>query len=159
MWTAKTLIRLGGCPVWSVSSLGALSFCWFCHEAAHLLYLFSLKRIITERILFCFLWRPISLERNFMLHVLRSYSFDRLWNEAILEKDSVLLVQISILASIICFLISVKKKLRILETVLKIHDCARSWENVSYAVCEQQKRRSACISMQSDHHFYCSLLR
>ena len=29
--TAKTLIRLGGCPGWSESSLGAHSFCWFCH--------------------------------------------------------------------------------------------------------------------------------
>ena len=34
--TAKTLIRLGGCPSWSESSLGAHSFCWFCHVAAHL---------------------------------------------------------------------------------------------------------------------------
>ena len=34
--TAKTLIRLGGCPGWSEFSLGAQSFCWFCHEAAHL---------------------------------------------------------------------------------------------------------------------------
>ena len=33
--TAKTLIRLGGCPGWSESSLGAHSFCWFCHVAAH----------------------------------------------------------------------------------------------------------------------------
>ena len=31
-WTAKTLIRLG----WSESSLGAQSFCWFCHEAAQM---------------------------------------------------------------------------------------------------------------------------
>ena len=30
MRTAKTLIRLGGCPGWSQSSLGAHSFCWFC---------------------------------------------------------------------------------------------------------------------------------
>ena len=36
--TAKTLIRLGGCPGWSESSLGAQSFCWFCHEAAHITY-------------------------------------------------------------------------------------------------------------------------
>ena len=34
--TAKTLIRLGGCPCWSESSLGGHSFCWFCHVAAHL---------------------------------------------------------------------------------------------------------------------------
>ena len=34
--TAKTLIRLGGCPGCSESSLGSHSFCWFCHVAAHL---------------------------------------------------------------------------------------------------------------------------
>ena len=34
--TAKPLIRLGGCPGWSEASLGAHSFCWFCHVAAHL---------------------------------------------------------------------------------------------------------------------------
>ena len=36
MRTAKTLIRLGGCPGWSESSLGAESLCWFCHEAAQI---------------------------------------------------------------------------------------------------------------------------
>ena len=36
MRTAKTLIRLGRCPGWSESSLGAQSFCWFCHVAAHI---------------------------------------------------------------------------------------------------------------------------
>ena len=36
MRTAKTLIRLGGYPGWSESSLGAHSFCWFCHVAAHI---------------------------------------------------------------------------------------------------------------------------
>ena len=34
--TAKILIRQGGCPGWSESSLGAQSFCWLCHVAAHL---------------------------------------------------------------------------------------------------------------------------
>ena len=32
----RRLIRLGGCPGWSESSLGALSLCWFCHVAAQL---------------------------------------------------------------------------------------------------------------------------
>ena len=32
---AKTQIRLGRCPGWSESSLGAQSFCWFCHVVAH----------------------------------------------------------------------------------------------------------------------------
>ena len=33
---AKTLIRLGGCPGWSVSSQGAHSFRWFCHVVAQI---------------------------------------------------------------------------------------------------------------------------
>ena len=39
MRTTKTLIRLGGCPGWSESSLGTQPFCWFffCHVAAHFL--------------------------------------------------------------------------------------------------------------------------
>ena len=36
MRTAKTLIRLGGCPGLSQFSLGAHSFCWFCHVAAQI---------------------------------------------------------------------------------------------------------------------------
>ena len=36
MRTAKSLIRLGGCPGWSESPLGAQSLCCFCHVAAHL---------------------------------------------------------------------------------------------------------------------------
>ena len=31
----RKLIRLGGCPGWSESSLGAQSLCWFCHGVAH----------------------------------------------------------------------------------------------------------------------------
>ena len=38
MRTAKTLIRLGECPGWSESSLGAHPHCWFCHVAAQILY-------------------------------------------------------------------------------------------------------------------------
>ena len=36
--TAKTLIRLGGCPGWSESSMGAHSVCWFSHVVAHFGY-------------------------------------------------------------------------------------------------------------------------
>ena len=36
--TAKTLIRLGGCPGWSESSLGAQPHCRFCHVVGHLSY-------------------------------------------------------------------------------------------------------------------------
>ena len=33
--TAKTMIRLSGCPGWSVFA-GRMSFCWFCHAQAHM---------------------------------------------------------------------------------------------------------------------------
>ena len=36
---------------------------------------------------------------------------------------------------------------------------ARSCENVSYVICEQQRCRSACESTQSDQHLCCSLFR
>ena len=42
MQTSKTLIRLGGCPGWSESLLGAHSFCWFCHVVAHMAVKYSL---------------------------------------------------------------------------------------------------------------------
>ena len=48
--TEKTLIRLGWYPGWSESSLGAKSFCWFCHEEAQIsnvvfaLHLFQLLK-------------------------------------------------------------------------------------------------------------------
>ena len=36
---------------------------------------------------------------------------------------------------------------------------ARSCENVSYDICQQQRWSSACASVQSDQHLCCSLLR
>ena len=36
---------------------------------------------------------------------------------------------------------------------------AGPWENVSYVICEQQRRRSTCASAQSDQRFCCSLPR
>ena len=36
---------------------------------------------------------------------------------------------------------------------------AGPWENVSYVICKQQRRRSNCASAQSDQHLCCLLLR
>ena len=49
-YTAKTLIRLGRCSGWSESSLGTQSFCWFCHEAAHLYRLDWEDRALQKRL-------------------------------------------------------------------------------------------------------------
>ena len=48
MRTAKPLIRLGGCPGWSESSLGAQPLCWFCRAAAHMTW-YSYKKDCTLR--------------------------------------------------------------------------------------------------------------
>ena len=48
------LIRLGGCPGWSESSLGIQSFCWFCHAAAQICssaYHENLNNSHTEKII------------------------------------------------------------------------------------------------------------
>ena len=55
MLTAKTLIRLGGCPGWSESLLGAHSFCWFCHIPAHKCFLLNSKQVLTK---ICAVWSP-----------------------------------------------------------------------------------------------------
>ena len=56
MRTAKTLIRLGGCPGWSESSLGAHSLCWFCHEAAQM---YSVKNQVKSGIFVGNTWLPV----------------------------------------------------------------------------------------------------
>ena len=51
----RRLIRLGGCPGWSEASLGAQSFCWFCHGRLKCQGVFALvewlafnERVITK---------------------------------------------------------------------------------------------------------------
>ena len=41
----------------------------------------------------------------------------------------------------------------------KVRIWARPWENASYAICKQQRRRSACAFAQSDQCLCCSLPR
>ena len=47
----RLLIRLGGCPGWSESSLGSQSFCWFCHEAFQMLLSIGLVGSLGDRLL------------------------------------------------------------------------------------------------------------
>ena len=49
MQTAKTLIRLGGCPGWSESSLGAHSFCWFCLMLRLIYWCISFKNLLDKQ--------------------------------------------------------------------------------------------------------------
>ena len=58
MRTAKTLIRLGGCPGWSESSLGAQPLSWFCHEVAQIMNKKDAKIKCKYKWWISFLWRP-----------------------------------------------------------------------------------------------------
>ena len=65
--TAKTVIRLGGCPGWSESSLGAQPLCLFRHEAAHVLKQKNTAPCSHQMIVFFFLsvghhWSPLGLD-------------------------------------------------------------------------------------------------
>ena len=44
--------QTGGCPAWSESSLGAQSFCWFCHEAANVLFFVRHDRNVDPQVFF-----------------------------------------------------------------------------------------------------------
>ena len=57
----KTLIRLGVCPGRSESSLGAHSFCWFCHVGAQmpLRHVIKLNQEAKVCLLFGFLSVPL----------------------------------------------------------------------------------------------------
>ena len=51
----RRLIRLGGCPSWSESSLAHMPFCWVCHEAAQvtLLYCMGYYHVTVDFIIGC----------------------------------------------------------------------------------------------------------
>ena len=53
--------------------------------------------------------------------------------------------------------LSMKNNTRLLPQALLAYMRAEPGENMSYVICEQQRRRSACASAQSDQRLYCSL--
>ena len=55
--TAKTLIRLGRCPGWSESLLGAYSLCWFCHVTAYLCEILGWEKVKSQFLAIKFLVR------------------------------------------------------------------------------------------------------
>ena len=74
MRTAKTLIRLGGCPVWSESSLGAHSFAWFCHVTAHMYFVTSAEVIFFSN--FCYLKTDHSITNCKIYFVFSCFMYD-----------------------------------------------------------------------------------
>ena len=68
---ANTLIRLGGCPCWSESSLGAQSLCWFCHVAAHINDLCSFEKVRLEHKFF-FIVPKMARKRTLPANVLKT---------------------------------------------------------------------------------------
>ena len=80
------------------------------------------------------------------------------WSESSLGAHAILLV----LSRCGSFLIDIRKQHVYGRTAISSNtktNWATPWENVSYAICEQQRHRSACASAQSDLHLCCSLPR
>ena len=129
--TAKTLIRLGGCQGWSESSLGAHSFCWFCHEAAQTEE--SYEGYETSRNIFEIkseLYTSIKKAMNFRVkrnrypwEDLHSYTKRKSWWEC------------------------------------NQFIWAASSEFGIYRLCEQRRFRRACASAQSRQNLRCSLIQ
>ena len=68
-----------------------------------------------------------------------------------------LIIQYVIFSLTVFQLVVVENKALTCITIFQII-WARSCENVSYVICEQQRHRSACPSAQSVQHLCCSLL-
>ena len=65
----RRLIRVGGCPGWSESSLDAHSLCWFCHVAAHffLQSIFTLQYLLQVFLMFLF-WAVWLRQQKILMH-------------------------------------------------------------------------------------------
>ena len=120
MRTGKTQIRLGGCPGWSESSLGAqvillvLSCCGSYYETQRnrsnvILFQYSMIRTRLAPVVFFFFF--------FLLLLL----------------------------------------LLLFSVYIIIYKMSHAMRTPVFAICEQQKRRSACASAQSDQRLCCSL--
>ena len=156
-WTVKTLIRLNGCPGWSESSLGMNHFVGSImhvpdkvRECGSLISV-EQSHVAEDQGIF-----HLHLVFTQALHLFLEEKYCKTWNIWTPEKIAEIILK------------SEKWALgRINPCKIGTLPCncgtqviwARSCENVSYAICEQQRRRSACASAQSDQHLCCSLLR
>ena len=93
MRTAKTLIRLDGCQ-------GSSGRCWFCHEAAHLLFalISPLKQQMSQKKM-----TTVTLQYHFLLYLYRDtlyihvYIYICYWSERIWPQQT--LLQLTVLCS------------------------------------------------------------
>ena len=158
MWIAKILIRLGGCPGWPESSLGAHSFCWFCHAAAHFntegktwkltaTYINTLTVTMWEKS-----WNSIGLLKKVLFSSIENRGactctcIDRgactwLYHSMVdSEKDAPPTVQSTQLHIwLICFWTGY---------------WAAAWQNQQNDMCAQRRLRSAWASTQSDQSLH-----
>ena len=127
----RRLIRWGGCPGWSESLLGAQSFCWFCHETAHLSLTLSIHPIrgdsqnVAIKQISHHKTNKLHLKVTLSVHLSRNYT-DKKLNKFNLDGKQVPLDSINYTFSQ-CFL-TVKN-----SHVIMI--CAASWQNQQNDVC------------------------
>ena len=71
----RRLIRLGRCPGWSESSLGAHSLCWFYHVAAHILREFKTQHFTLTFSCSWLPWYSLSLSLSLYIYMLLLFFF------------------------------------------------------------------------------------
>ena len=137
----KTQNSLGICPVWSVFAMCSL-------VAMGPRFLHAVSENSDQTV------RMPRLIWVFAGHIGHFVGFIVLWLFCDLSKcqnKSFVLYFLSRFSFFLPFALS-------LEIMPRTYKWAGPWENVSYVICEQQRRRSACASAQSDQCLCCSLL-
>ena len=69
----RLLIRLGGCPGWSVF-VGAKAFCWFCHEVAHICTEYQVWELRSHSPIWSYLCKASSVYSVWLLSFARLYA-------------------------------------------------------------------------------------
>ena len=70
----RRLVRLGGCPGWSESSLGARPHCWFCHVAAHICWKYQVLFMLYKLQTIIFMKYQCSVRTNDALEKYSNFS-------------------------------------------------------------------------------------
>ena len=97
----RRLIRLGGCPGWSESSLGAQSFCWFCHEVTQMVVTMKLVFPLCTKHLITMIKLESCNYTDILSHIMRKHA---LYNMRTAKAQISLHICSQISAFVVCYL-------------------------------------------------------
>ena len=124
-----------------------MPFCWFCHKAAHLFKQCRSSLLRSQKRNGRLIWVSVGLLISIPLP---SICMSKVYPGFFNKWGQVPRYEAQCLQSTVFSMYNVH-----------VHQSiwAKPWENMSYAICEQQRRRSACAPAQSDQRLCCSLSR